>query len=114
MFLLCFFGYVIADHRIDQTSSYSPKPKNQIPHNSHTVGNSSRDVVEISTVVPSYTGDVLGVETLNVDHSEENVTETSSNDYDTVDEELLFGVVFEALADDTMEGQVSEKRIKSE
>ncbi len=42
------------------------------------------------------------------------MTETSSDDDDTIDEELLFGVVFEALADHTMEGQVSEERIKGE
>ena len=42
------------------------------------------------------------------------MTETSSDDNDTIDEELLFGVVFEALADHTMEGQVSEERIKGE
>jgi hypothetical protein len=40
------------------------------------------------------------------------VTETSSNDDDAIDEELLLGVVFEALADHTMEGQVSKERVK--
>lgn len=42
------------------------------------------------------------------------MTETSSNYDDTIDEELLLGVVFEALANYSMEGQVGEKRIKSE
>ena len=114
MFLLCLFGHIIADHGVDQASPNRPKSKHQISHNSHAVGNSSCDVVEISTVVPSDTGNILGVEALDVDHSKENVTETSSNNDETIDEELLFGVVFEALADHTMEGQVSKERVKGE
>ena len=113
MFLLCFFGHIIADHWIDQASPDRSKSKYQISHNSHAVGNSPCDVVEISTVVPPDTRDILRVEALNIDHSKENVTETSSNDDDTIDEELLFGIVFEALADHTMEGQVGEERVKS-
>ena len=114
MFLLCLFGHIIADHGVDQASPNRPKSKYQIPHNSHTVGNPSCDIVKISTIVPPDTRDILRVEALNIDHSEENVTETSSDDDDTIDEELLFGVVFEALADHTMEGQVGEERIKGE
>ena len=111
---MAFFGHIIADHGVDQASPNRPKSKYQIPHNSHTVGNPSCDIVKISTIVPPDTRDILRVEALNIDHSEENVTKTSSDDDDTIDEELLFGVVFEALAYHTMEGQVGEERIKCE
>lgn len=114
MFLFRLLGHVIADHGVEQASPNRPKPKDQISHNPHGVGDPPCDKIEVSTIVPAYTGDVLRIEALDIEHSEEDMTKTSSHDDDTIDEELLLGVVFEALADHCMESQVSEKRIKGE
>lgn len=114
MFLLCFFGHIIANHRIDQANPENSKSKNQITHDSHAVGDSSGDVVEISAVIPPYARNIFGIEALDVNHAKKDVTKTSSDDDDTIDEKFLFRVVFEALTDHTMEGQVGEKRIESE
>ena len=49
-----------------------------------------------------------------VNHAEEDMAKTSSHDDNTVDEDLLLRVVFEALADYSMEGQVCQKWIYGE
>jgi hypothetical protein len=74
----------------------------------------STDIVQISSVVPIVSSQVLRVYALVIQHAEEDLPETRPHDDHTIDQQFQLRIVFVAFVHDPVEGQACEEWIEGE
>jgi hypothetical protein len=79
------FARIILDEWVEKYDRNKAKQVNEVAHVPHAGGHLSADKVDFSSIVAVDCRDVVRVDALIVDHSEEDVSKTCASDDDSID-----------------------------